>query len=154
MNDKKIPITLTARDHDIVRSRVEAKLLRASFSDDEWEALCWFERWCIANSKSDRRESEGETPAALVPAFERWLALTADKRHLVEQLVHADVSAPALDKIPSDPPAAYASDWKGWNDFLGVDPNTPEGRENIEQDKRDEARLSGSSGSANNSDQK
>lgn len=45
-------------------------------------------------------------------------------------------------RIPRDPAAAYwGKGWRGWNDFLGIDPNTPEGRENIERDKRDEARL-------------
>lgn len=44
-------------------------------------------------------------------------------------------------QMPHDPPAAYAKGWKGWNDFLGVDPNSPEGIANAQQDQRDKERL-------------
>src|SRR4051812_20372140 len=44
-------------------------------------------------------------------------------------------------RIPKDLPAVYRDKWKGWNDFLGIDPSTSEGLHNIEQDKRDQARL-------------
>ena len=43
--------------------------------------------------------------------------------------------------LPDDPPSAYGEKWKGWNDFLGVDPDLPEGQKNIEQDQRDKERL-------------
>lgn len=45
-----------------------------------------------------------------------------------------------------DPPTYFGEKWRGWNHFLLVDPNTPEGLLNIEKDKMDEVRLAARKG--------
>jgi hypothetical protein len=46
-----------------------------------------------------------------------------------------------MPEIPSHPEEIYRRQWKGWNNFLGVHPNTPEKRKNAQRDEEDDIRL-------------